>query len=94
MKKNIVTFLSFVCLANVSAQIKVNSAGEIILPQTGKQAQMVISSATGNVVRQIPLPSGTDSITIEGGTLSAGVYYYSLYVGNGLVDTKKMILTK
>jgi hypothetical protein len=58
------------------------------------QAQMVISSAAGNVIRQIPLPSGTDSITIEDGTLPTGVYYYSLYVGNGLVDTKKMILTK
>jgi hypothetical protein len=34
------------------------------------------------------------TFTIEGGTLSAGVYYYSLYVGNGLVDMKKMILTK
>jgi hypothetical protein len=64
------------------------------LPQTGKQAQIVISSTTGNVIRQIPLPSGTDSITIEGGALSAGIYYYSLYVGNSLVDTKQMILTK
>jgi hypothetical protein len=64
------------------------------LPQTDKQAQIVISNTAGNIVRQIPLRSGTDSITIEGGALSAGVYYYSLYVGNSLVDTKKMILTK
>jgi hypothetical protein len=36
-----------------------------------------------------------NSITIEGGTLlTGGVYYYSLYVGNSLVDTKKIILTK
>jgi hypothetical protein len=64
------------------------------LPKTDKQAQMVISNTVGNIVRQIPLQAGTDGITIEGGALSAGVYYYSLYVGNGLVDTKKMILTK
>jgi hypothetical protein len=32
--------------------------------------------------------------TIEGGALLAGIYYYSLYVGNSLIDTKKMILTK
>jgi hypothetical protein len=64
------------------------------LPKTDKQAQMVISNTAGSIVRQIPLQSGTDSITVEGGALSAGIYYYSLYVGNGLVDTKKMILTK
>jgi hypothetical protein len=64
------------------------------LPQTGKQAQMVISNTAGNVVRQIPLQPGTNSITIEGGALSADIYYYSLYVENSLIDTKKMILTK
>jgi hypothetical protein len=64
------------------------------MPQTGKQAQIVISNTAGNIVRQIPLQTGTDSITIDGGELPSGVYYYSLYVGNSLVDTKKMILTK
>ncbi|MDR0733978.1 MAG: tail fiber domain-containing protein [Dysgonamonadaceae bacterium] len=64
------------------------------LSQSGKPAQIVISNTAGAIVRQIPLQSGTDSVTIEGGALSAGVYYYSLYVGSGLIDTKKMILTK
>jgi hypothetical protein len=64
------------------------------LPQTGKQAQLVVSSTSGQIVRQIPLQAGTDRITIEGGSLSAGIYYYSLYVNNRLIDTKKMILTK
>jgi hypothetical protein len=64
------------------------------LPQTGKPAQMVISNTAGTIVRQILLSGGTSSITIEGGALSAGVYYYSLYVGNRLIDTKQMILTK
>jgi hypothetical protein len=35
-----------------------------------------------------------NDLTIEGGALAAGIYYYSLYVGNSLVDTKKMILMK
>jgi hypothetical protein len=64
------------------------------LPKTDRQAQLVIRNTAGNVVRQIPLQSGTESITVEGGALLAGVYYYSLYAGNGLVDTKKMVLTK
>jgi hypothetical protein len=64
------------------------------LPQTGKLAQIVISNTAGKIVRQIPLSGGIDSITIEGGALSAGIYYYSLYVDNKLVDTKQLILTK
>jgi hypothetical protein len=64
------------------------------LPQTGSSAQLVVSSAAGRVVRQLPLQQGTDSITIEGGSLAVGIYYYSLYVDGSLVDTKKMILTK
>jgi hypothetical protein len=65
------------------------------LPQTGKSAKIVISNTAGRIVRQIPLQSGgTGSITVEGGTFPAGVYYYSLYMDNHPVDTKKMILTK
>jgi hypothetical protein len=64
------------------------------LPKTDKPAFIVISNTAGNIIRQIPLQAGTDSITVEGGALSAGIYYYSLYVENGLVDTKKMVLTK
>jgi hypothetical protein len=64
------------------------------LPQTGQPVQMVISNTTGMIVRQIPLSGRTDSITIEGGSLSAGIYYYSLSAGNSLIDTKQMILAK
>jgi hypothetical protein len=66
------------------------------LPQGCKSAQIVIANASGNTVRQILLsPSGgTDSTTIESGTLPAGIYHYSLYVDGSLVDTKQMILTK
>jgi hypothetical protein len=65
------------------------------LPPTGQQAQMVITGASGRVIRKIPLSAAEGTgITIEGGDLAAGIYYYSLYVGNSLVDTKKMVLTK
>jgi hypothetical protein len=67
-----------------------------ILPQTCNSALIVISNTAGNIIRQIPLSvsDGTNSITIEGRALSAGIYYYSLYVDNKLIDTKQMILTK
>jgi hypothetical protein len=66
------------------------------LPQTCNSAQIVICSAAGKIVRQIPLSGsgGTDSITIEGGALPVGIYYYSLYVDGSLIDTRQMILTK
>jgi hypothetical protein len=66
------------------------------LPQICNSAQIVITNPAGSVVRQIPLSvsGGTDSITIEGGALSAGIYYYSLYVDKKLIDAKQMILTK
>jgi hypothetical protein len=65
------------------------------LPQAYNSAQLVVSNTAGQVVRQIPLVSGgADSITIEGGALAAGIYYYSLYVDGKLIDTKQMILTK
>lgn len=64
------------------------------LPQACSSAQLVVSSTAGQVVRQVPLQAGTDSVTIEGGALAVGIYYYSLYADGSLVDTKKMILTK
>jgi len=37
--------------------------------------------------------AGAGSITISAGSLSAGMYYYSLYVDNVLIDIKRMIIT-
>jgi hypothetical protein len=66
------------------------------LPQTCTSAQLVVTATSGQAVRQIPLScsGGAGSVAIEGGALSAGSYFYSLYVDNKLVDTKQMILTK
>jgi hypothetical protein len=66
------------------------------LPQACTSAQLAITGAAGQAIRQIPLSvsDGTNSITIEGGALPVGIYYYSLYVDNRLIDTKQMVLTK
>ena len=65
------------------------------LPETFQSAQIVVANMFGNKIRQIPVfDSGQKSITIEAGALPAGMYAYSLYVDNVLIDTKKMILTK
>jgi len=67
-----------------------------ILPQTYNSAQIVMTNAAGRIVRQIPVSGSGEagSITIEAGSLTAGIYYYSLYADNRLIDTKKMLLTE
>jgi hypothetical protein len=37
---------------------------------------------------------GQGELTIDGGTLRAGMYLYSLIADGQLIDTKQMILTK
>jgi hypothetical protein len=37
---------------------------------------------------------GEISLTIEGGSLDAGIYLYSLITDGSIIDTKRMILTK
>ena len=64
------------------------------LPPTGNPAQLVIRNTAGTIVRQIPLQPGTDSVTVEGDALASGLYFYALYTGSNLIDTKQMILTK
>jgi hypothetical protein len=66
-----------------------------ILPKTFRSAMIVITNYSGNVFKQLPVSgSGAGSVTIDAGSLLAGTYFYSLYVDNSLVDSKKMILTK
>jgi hypothetical protein len=65
------------------------------LPETFRAAHITITNAAGKTVKRIPLSaSGSSSVTIEAGSLPADIYYYSLYVDDLLIDTKKMVLTQ
>jgi hypothetical protein len=65
------------------------------LPHNSSSAKIIITDASGRVFKNIFLEGQeTGKVTIEAGTLPAGVYFYSLYVDNNLIDAKKMILTK
>jgi len=49
----------------------------------------------GSQIKQIAVNErGDTSVIIEGSTLKAGIYYYTLIADDKEVDTKKMILTK
>lgn len=66
-----------------------------ILPEQTKQASIYLYDMSGVQLAKYPLESrGEGQIIIEGRTLKAGMYLYSLIADNEVVDTKQMILTK
>jgi hypothetical protein len=65
------------------------------LPAKFVSAQIVITDQTGKVVKQSSISTaGKGMLNIQAGSLTAGIYNYSLMTDGHLIDTKKMILTK
>jgi trimeric autotransporter adhesin len=63
------------------------------LPEKYTDAQIVISDATGKMLKQITVSgSGKRTINIDAATLSRGSYTYALIIDKQLVSSKKMIL--
>lgn len=69
---------------------------EYTLPAKTKAATLNIYSNTGNLVRTYVLPTGNrkGGVTVESYSLTPGIYTYSLLVGDQVVDTKRMVVTK
>ena len=58
-------------------------------------ANLYIYNMNGEQITEYPITErGTTSVTIDGGSLSAGMYLYALIVDGQVIDTKRMILTK
>ncbi len=65
------------------------------LPAGSSNAILQINDVLGTTIKTYLLDSeGRQSITIDGGALSAGTYFYTLIINGKKADTKKMILTK
>lgn len=65
------------------------------LPQGIGAAKVVITNAKGQMLKSIAVNgSGAGQITLDGGTLAAGSYTYSLWVEGRKVDAKQMIIQK
>ncbi len=64
------------------------------LPEEAKNAFIYIFDMTGKMLRQIPVDSTMQSVTVNGYELSEGMFLYSLVVNGQEIDTKRMILTK
>lgn len=65
-----------------------------VLPDNYKSAYIYVYDLQGKLTESFDVFGNKSSkITIDGNDLQAGVYYYSLYVNNSEVDTKKMIIS-
>ncbi|HTB05769.1 MAG TPA: tail fiber domain-containing protein [Bacteroidia bacterium] len=65
------------------------------IPGQSGSASLLIMDMTGAIKTTIPITGrNSQTITINAGQLTAGMYYYTLLVDGKEVDTKKMILTQ
>ena len=65
------------------------------LPLDTHEARLFIYDANGLQLESYLITKfGSNSISISGGHLSAGIYLYSLIADGQVIDTKRMILTK
>ena len=65
------------------------------LPETVAKATLYIYDMQGKQIKAVDVAErGMSSVTISGGDLAAGMYFYSLIADGQEVDTKRMILTK
>jgi hypothetical protein len=76
----------FNSMSNIKYKIEKTSDIKIIIFDiTGKEIETLINKKQ---------PSGNYEVKFNGENLSSGIYFYSLFVNNDKVDTKKMILIK
>ncbi len=64
------------------------------LPADVAAANLYVYNMQGEQIGSYSLSKGTDSLTLKGGSLKAGMYIYSLVADGQELDSKRMILTK
>lgn len=65
------------------------------LPETAGEAYILIMDMNGRFIKRIDITAkGENSIVIKGGTLTPGMYIYTLIAGNKEIGTKRMVLTE
>jgi len=80
---------------NIPNPFSSNTRIEMVVPNTVSRANLYIYNMQGEQIKQLAITErGNSSVTIEGHTLKAGMYLYTLIADGKEVDTKKMILTK
>ena len=64
------------------------------LSDDARNAFIYIFDMTGKTLKQIPVDTSMQSVTVEGYELSSGIYLYSLVVNGQEIDTRRMILSR
>ena len=65
------------------------------LPQGTASAQVVVTNSKGQVLKTIALNSrGDGQVSLQGSSLPAGTYTYSLWIEGRQADTKQMIIVR
>jgi hypothetical protein len=65
------------------------------IPDNATTARLVITNMKGQVMKTTMLNGkGDGQVTLNAGTLAAGSYNYSLWLGNEQVDVKQMLIVR
>ena len=64
------------------------------LAENVSDAAICIFDMQGKMLREYPVSSTTESVSVNGYELGQGMFLYSLIVNGQEIDTKKMIITK
>jgi hypothetical protein len=91
-----ITDLAEQCVLTQNAPNPFTNQTEIkyFVAQGVKDAYICIFDMQGKMLQKLNVAAGQNSIIINGSTLQAGMYLYSLVADGQEVDTKRMILTK
>lgn len=68
---------------------------QCVVAEDVTNSNLYIYNMNGEQILEFPITErGSASVTIDGGSLSAGMYLYTLVADGQVIDTKRMILTK
>ena len=80
---------------NIPNPFSVNTEIKFEIPENVISAKLIIHDMQGIEIKSYSISQrGVGIITIKGSELKAGMYLYSLLIGNKIIQTKRMILTK
>ncbi len=64
------------------------------IPENTSASTLYVFSLNGTLIQTFPInATGDGTVSIDGSSLAAGMYVYTLVVDGKIVDSKRMILT-
>ena len=79
---------------NAPNPANLNTVISFYVPANAERALIKITDSKGSSLKTYSASRGEGRLNIKAGDLPAGIYNYSLYVNNKLVDTKQMMIVK